>query len=345
MGRKQLDHSKNARARVASKPAQADEPAKKKRKLRRQQRQKQRRQEARVATTQKKGRSNMPKIDSKNTAAKSSHAQVEVPIRQLDGQNLLLHRYRTLLERWPSDVVRLPDPSLPGGESRRAELLDLYDEAAQAGEEFCWAIPSDKALDIISKLGDKVVELGAGSGYWAQLLSHRGLHVDAYDMYTHTEQNDDSGRAAFFHVQKGGPSVLKQAHHRDSVLLLCYPDEDVAEGSTESMARECLRHFSGDTVVVCGEMFGDTLMQNTPFGRTCGGDFQLHLATHYHCVLRMPLPSWPLSRDVMTVWKRSTQALVRAEGDDEQMPFKWVPEDERIELIGAAPKFRHLFGD
>ena len=38
-------------------------------------------------------------------------------------------------------------------------------------------------------------------------------------------------------------------------------------------------------------------------GRTSSSDFQVHLATIFHKVVHVPLPSWPCSRDYLTVWR------------------------------------------
>lgn len=49
---------------------------------------------------------------------------------------------------------------------------------------YAWAIPSPESIDwIISYLnGRPVVEVGAGTGYWAWLLSQAGVDVNAYDI-------------------------------------------------------------------------------------------------------------------------------------------------------------------
>jgi hypothetical protein len=44
-----------------------------------------------------------------------------------------------------------------------------------------WAVPSEAALNRILECGP-VVEVGAGTGYWAALLANRGGNIIAYDI-------------------------------------------------------------------------------------------------------------------------------------------------------------------
>ena len=51
----------------------------------------------------------------------------------------------------------------------------------------------------------------------------------------------------------------------------------------------------------------DTLsLAQAPWGRTTGGEFHARLAAGWHCVLRLELPRWPLHRDTLSVWRRTT---------------------------------------
>lgn len=54
-------------------------------------------------------------------------------------------------------------------------------------EKYSWAIPSDSTLDFLvnflKKRKLKVVEVGAGTGYWAWQLAQNGIDVNAYDKH------------------------------------------------------------------------------------------------------------------------------------------------------------------
>jgi len=126
-------------------------------------------------------------------------------------------------------------------------------------------------------------------------------------------------------VLKGGPEKLMK--HSDRTLFLCYPDD--FEYNAKSMAFDCLKRYKGDTIIVVGEAFAQTCMDN-PWGRSADADFQLHLAADFHKVLQVPLPSWPGSIDTLCVWKRTQKCAVA------DMQIKYVPANEMIGLLQTS---------
>jgi len=95
---------------------------------------------------------------------------------------------------------------------------------------FAWAVPNDAALQALLALGP-LVELGAGTGYWAWLLSRMGSDIVAYDV-----ANSHEGQGYRFRhqlVRDGGIEVLKDCGKR--ALLLCWPDivGDDADGDSD----------------------------------------------------------------------------------------------------------------
>jgi hypothetical protein len=95
---------------------------------------------------------------------------------------------------------------------------------------FAWAVPNDAALKALLALGP-LVELGAGTGYWAWLLMRRGADIIAYDV---ADSHEGQGYR-FRHqlVRDGGAEVLKSSGKR--ALLLCWPDivGDDADGDSD----------------------------------------------------------------------------------------------------------------
>ncbi len=95
---------------------------------------------------------------------------------------------------------------------------------------FAWAVPNDAALQTLLKLGP-LVELGAGTGYWAWLLARMGADIIAFDL---AESHEGQG-FRFKHklVRDGGLEVLKSNGKR--ALLLCWPDivGDDADGDSD----------------------------------------------------------------------------------------------------------------
>ncbi|TYZ66714.1 hypothetical protein PybrP1_000853 [[Pythium] brassicae (nom. inval.)] len=136
-------------------------------------------------------------------------------------------------------------------------------------------------------------------------------------------------------VLKGTPKDLRR--HSDRTLFLCYPDD--FEDSDESMALQSLYNYTGDTVIHVGELFGQTLCLPSAWGRTSAKEFQEHLASVYHKVLQVPLPSWHSSIDTLTVWKRSKTSMMGS------AIYAFIPADERLDLMEASPSTRHLLED
>ncbi|HEY9555824.1 MAG TPA: hypothetical protein VIR58_03755 [Acidimicrobiales bacterium] len=128
---------------------------------------------------------------------------------------------------------------------------------------YAYGVPTEEALDAIAAVSPAgVVELGAGSGYWARLLHERGVDVVAYDRWPPPSSDnrfvDDV--TPWFPVRSGDETVV--AGHADRTLLLVWPTKN------EVWPADALTRFhaaGGTTVVFVGE---------GPGGRT--GDNVLH---------------------------------------------------------------------
>ena len=181
-----------------------------------------------------------------------------------------------------------------------------------------------------------------------------------------------------FQVQKGGPEVLssKKLRGANRTLFLCYSDEEAMQPTPEhdneedgeqddeeeederqpemtSLGTECLRHYTGDYIIHVGELYGDTTsMDQAPWGRSSGAEFQQELAATFHCLLRVSLPNWIHVRDTLSVWKRSETCSIvfAADSDDEEddeegdmeVEYKHIPVSERLPTDLAAPCLAHL---
>jgi hypothetical protein len=64
--------------------------------------------------------------------------------------------------------------------------------------------------------------------------------------------------------------------------------------------------------------------------------FQEDLHAFFHKLIQVPLPSWPQSRDYLTVWRRTRVCAV------DEMTFKDIPVSERVAETVAAPCVQHL---
>lgn len=177
--------------------------------------------------------------------------------------NPLLSLHHKFQSEMPNDMERVLDPDM--SDERRCELLNMVD--MDVAEKYSWAIPDERALQIISEFGP-IVEIGAGLGYWSKLLSDRGVDVIAYDIcapkpsaFSTTKSNQKQKSKYWFDVRQGGPEVLKGETNR--ALLLCYPDD--FEESEESLALKCLECYQGDTVIHVGELFSQSYNLPNPW--------------------------------------------------------------------------------
>lgn len=168
--------------------------------------------------------------------------------------------YWDVVAKNPGDDIRKrfrgawePDPYLPGPDGighSRSELVQRYS----------WAIPSPATLDwLVTYLdGRRVVEIGAGTGYWAWLLGQHGVDVAAYDADPPTASGNHwhcpkEGRdivgpgVEWAPVRRGNHRHLYLPDNRDRVLFLSWPPY------SEPMGRDVLAAYRGDTVIYVGE--------------------------------------------------------------------------------------------
>jgi hypothetical protein len=209
--------------------------------------------------------------------------------------NPLLHRHRLAADLNPG-----------GGE--RVSLIRQYS----------FATPTEEALEAIATASPRgVVELGAGTGYWARLLYERGVDVIAYDVSPPPSSDSQwfAGATPWYPVERDDGRVVTE--HADRTLLLVWPTRD------ESWAARAAIDFhkaGGRSLVYVGE---------GPGGPT--GDDELHAVLgHYDrclacayaladrpCICRVgqrwklhetaELPHWEGLEDDLRVYQRLNQ--------------------------------------
>jgi hypothetical protein len=150
---------------------------------------------------------------------------------------------------------------------------------------FAWAIPNEKALETIARHAP-ILELGAGSGYWAFLLHQMGVDILAYD-------KKPVGARGERHKRGWGPvlrgTANKAKEHPDRSLFLCWPPYNTP------FAYDALCQHRGQTVIYVGEGRG---------GCTADDAFHDELLKNWEEVETVDLPQWPGIHDYLSVWRR-----------------------------------------
>ncbi|WP_063039763.1 hypothetical protein [Nocardia pseudovaccinii] len=147
-----------------------------------------------------------------------------------------------------------------GGRAKGSARLGFAQTILQAA--YAYAIPSPQTVEWVAQFcdGRKVVELGAGRGYWAAQLTQAGVGVGAYDSAPpdKTENVSFLGAAGQSDVWHGvgdlDEFVARPSHGWDDVLLLCWPP-----GWGDTMASDALAAFEaagGERLVYIGESKG-----------------------------------------------------------------------------------------
>lgn len=138
------------------------------------------------------------------------------------------------------------------------EFLRLDDEARASADvrhvlvaRYAFAIPTDDVLrHICDAAPDGIVEVGAGTGYWARLLDDRGCRVRAYDIAPppSPENHWFASSTPWHEVGAGNEDVVDSAP--PAALLLVWPTRN------ETWATAAAQRYyaaGGSTLVYVGE--------------------------------------------------------------------------------------------
>jgi hypothetical protein len=189
-----------------------------------------------------------------------------------------------------------------------------------------FAIPTDEALQVIAAASPQgVVEIGAGTGYWAHLLSASGVDVVAYDIAPAPSPANRwfTGTEPWFPVQEADHRVVSGLEAR--TLLLVWPTRD------EDWPADAVTLFAaggGNEFAYVGE---------PPGGRT--GDERFHALVGevdrcWACAYQTP--TVPCVCGVRPLYRRMrTVALPTWPGRNDDL--RLYTRDPRARALGPAP--------
>lgn len=157
-------------------------------------------------------------------------------------------------------------------------------ELAQA---YAYVFPGAQVLEQVARLGP-LVEMGAGTGYWANKLQALGSDVIAYDQAPPNGEGNNryhNGTHMWANVLLGDQTFLLA--HPGRALFLCWPPLFSSLGDS-------LSFYEGDTVALIGDGGRRT-------ARLHGLDdwFRLAILAPAHAL--EPMPDAPAT---LSIWKR-----------------------------------------
>jgi len=157
---------------------------------------------------------------------------------------------------------------------------------------YSFATLNDSNLDLIARTvqNQRIVEMGAGTGYLSKLLSTKlspPSSIKAFDLNLDTNEYHGLVRP-FLQVNLGDGAAKMES---DCVLLLCYPPPDSSMGlaTLESFAK-----CGGDLFIHVGEFKGLT---GTPA-------FEANLRQNWNCEAIENCAQWGNDATCVSVWRK-----------------------------------------
>jgi hypothetical protein len=190
-------------------------------------------------------------------------------------------------------------------------LLDFYNDAmalpatttqprAEAIRKYGFAIPTDDALEHIERYSSGgVVEIGAGTGYWAHLLDRRGVDVRAFDVEPAPSSANEwfAGTQPWHRIEIADHTVVAQWPTR--TLLIVWPTKNDIWASA---AVKRYHDAGGSCVAFVGELSA---------GRTGDEVFHAHLGNVERCLqCAYGILTSPCICDIHQLWTRQTTVVL-----------------------------------
>ena len=162
--------------------------------------------------------------------------------------------------------------------------IGSYTQRSDLVVKYSWAIPNERVIRRIAEF-TPILEMGAGSGYWAYLLSQAGAEVFAYDNLIRNPHIIGK----WFKVKRG--SFGKMKLHPNKALLLCWPPYN------SDMASKYLSLHKGRIIIYVGE---------EDSGCTANTEFHERLAhkKDFKLLENIQIPTWPGLHDSVFIYER-----------------------------------------
>lgn len=158
--------------------------------------------------------------------------------------------------------------------------IDMWKLREKLIKRYAWAIPSPKAIELIKNYLP-IYEVGAGSGYWARMITSL---IDSESYYAYDPLNDNyEFTHNWYNVRKN------KLENSNRTLFLCWPPYDT------SMAYDAVTENNPEILIYVGEGSGG-----------CTGDYNFHnlLDENYEEIKFMAIPQFRGINDYLWIYKR-----------------------------------------
>lgn len=164
--------------------------------------------------------------------------------------------------------------------------IHFYSNREELVRRYSWAIPDEAAIATLVA-HSPIVEVGAGTGYWASLVAAAGGTIHAYDKNPPTIRENEYKHSVLYHPVL--PVELMRL--KKETLFLCWPPY------ADSMAVNVLRKYEGDTLIYVGE---------DEYGCTANDAFFKELVANWQLLKQIDIPQWKGINDTLNVYQRKS---------------------------------------
>jgi hypothetical protein len=184
--------------------------------------------------------------------------------------------------------------SSKGGFDRAGRMMNVRRELVK---KYSFAIPTEEAIRTICSHGP-LIEIGAGTGYWAWCVRQLGGDILVYDIHPPQREACPSGNrfhgneGCWTHVEQGTETMLGM--HPDRTLLLGWPPFQ------EPLALQALQLYRGEYFLYIGSL----PLANGWKGPMASDAFLEELGRDWWLTQSIQLPNWDLCWDALHVFKR-----------------------------------------
>lgn len=191
-----------------------------------------------------------------------------------------------LKDRW-EELEGKNDLSISWDKTDPYKHLNRYNTRHNLASQYAWAIPNEEAIETLVKYSP-IVEIGAGTGYWASLVREAGGVIFPFDSAPpHKGTNAFRHKVEFMAVLEGSVEVLDR--FRDFTLFLCWPPYN------ESLAYNALKRFKGKYLIYVGE---------GAYGCNGTNEFFDELKENWKEIKTVRIPQWDGIHDYFEIYER-----------------------------------------